>query len=192
MPLSKQHKLHSREKILESAVQLFSSRGFNKVSIDEIMLHAGMTRGAFYAHFDSKESLYAEAITTAAANTEISNALNTCIDNHLDLEKLISGYLSLHHVQQKSPPCPLAFLATDVANEEKQVRQTYTKTFHSLINAVIGKSGKPLTKETALAITAMMIGSVTISRALTNEETVLELLDSSKSLAIELLNSHHP
>lgn len=51
MPLSQEHKKRSRKKILDSSIELFTARGFNNVSIDEVMNNARMTRGAFYAHF---------------------------------------------------------------------------------------------------------------------------------------------
>jgi AcrR family transcriptional regulator len=58
MPYSTNHKAKSRERILKSAIELFSHKGFEKVSIGQIMKLAKMTHGAFYAHFSSKEALY--------------------------------------------------------------------------------------------------------------------------------------
>ena len=60
MPYSKEHKAKSRERILQSAYQLFATRGFNQVTIDEVMQDCSLTRGAFYAHFISKSDLYSE------------------------------------------------------------------------------------------------------------------------------------
>ena len=55
MPYSAEHKARSREKILEAAVRLFAFRGFDQVSLDDLMQEAGLTRGAFYAYFVSKQ-----------------------------------------------------------------------------------------------------------------------------------------
>ena len=63
MPYSPEHKRETRERILKSARHLFNRKGFAEVTIDEIMAEAGLTRGGFYNHFDTKERLYAEAIS---------------------------------------------------------------------------------------------------------------------------------
>lgn len=68
MGWSASQKQQSRERILQSAAELFTREGFENVGINDVMQHAGMTRGAFYNHFSSKSELYAEAIL-AAANT---------------------------------------------------------------------------------------------------------------------------
>ncbi len=63
MPYAPEHKAEIRTRILDSARRLFNRNGLAAVSIDEIMAGAGLTRGGFYSYFDSKEELYAEAIT---------------------------------------------------------------------------------------------------------------------------------
>ena len=62
MPYSAEHKLQTRQRILESARRLFNSKGFAQVSIGEIMENAGLTHGGFYRHFKDKDELYAEAV----------------------------------------------------------------------------------------------------------------------------------
>ncbi|MCU7857034.1 MAG: TetR family transcriptional regulator, partial [Candidatus Thiodiazotropha sp. (ex Lucinoma borealis)] len=68
MPYTLQHKKASRQRILESAARSFLYLGYERTGINEIMHDAGMTRGAFYAHFNSKSELYDKAMTYAAAN----------------------------------------------------------------------------------------------------------------------------
>lgn len=48
----------TRTKILDSASRLFSTRGFGAASVDEICAEAGISKGAFYHHFESKQSLF--------------------------------------------------------------------------------------------------------------------------------------
>src|SRR5262249_37309887 len=62
MPYSPEHKRDTREKILESARQLFNRNGYTGVSIEEIMSRAGLTHGGFYRHFSGKDELYAAAV----------------------------------------------------------------------------------------------------------------------------------
>ena len=68
MTWNKTHKKNTKERVLQSAAQLFTQEGYEKISINQVMEHAQLTRGAFYAHFDSKSDLYAQAIKTAANN----------------------------------------------------------------------------------------------------------------------------
>ena len=66
MPYTVEHKAHTRARIVASARVLFNRRGFDQVSIDDIMREVGLTRGGFYNHFSSKEDLYAEAVRSFA------------------------------------------------------------------------------------------------------------------------------
>ena len=58
-----EHRNLTKQKIVRSARQLFNRRGFDTVSIDDVMADAGLTRGSFYSYFESKGDLYAEAVT---------------------------------------------------------------------------------------------------------------------------------
>ena len=120
MPLSKHHKMTSREKILSSAIKLFSTKGFDHVSIDELMTEAGLTRGAFYAHFKSKQAVYSEAIIEGARRGRISQAIPENIDQKQWIKSLVHTYLSEEHINQVSSPCPLAFLVTDIVIKPSQ------------------------------------------------------------------------
>ena len=64
MPYSSEHKQQVRAKIVESARILFNRHGFEDVTIDQIMEFAGLTRGGFYNHFNSKDALYDEAVSS--------------------------------------------------------------------------------------------------------------------------------
>ena len=74
MPYTKEHKQKSREQILDSASRLFAQRGYEAVSIDDLMKDAGLTRGGFYNHFKNKPDVYAEAIIHAALKSPIAQA----------------------------------------------------------------------------------------------------------------------
>ncbi|MBK7318184.1 TetR/AcrR family transcriptional regulator [Candidatus Villigracilis affinis] len=48
----------TRSRILGSAIKLFSARGFNAASVADICEDAGISKGAFYHHFESKQALF--------------------------------------------------------------------------------------------------------------------------------------
>ncbi|RDH86484.1 MAG: TetR/AcrR family transcriptional regulator [endosymbiont of Seepiophila jonesi] len=189
MPWSSEQKEKSREKILDSAVDLFSRRGFDNVAIGDLMQAAGMTHGGFYAHFGSKSELYKQAVTQAARRSAVSKLPEETLSAEDRLAKLLAGYLDISHVQQTNPPCPLAFLATDVANREGDVRSAYTQVFRRLV-ALISRqlpieSGSR--RETALALSAMMIGGVAVARALNDDRSVEQLLDACRKAGLQMI-----
>lgn len=189
MPYTKQHKAETRKKILESAISLFSSKGYDQVSIDDLMQHAKLTRGAFYSHFKNKQALYSQAIIAGVRKSRISEQKPQSISNQEWGKILLDGYLSMEHVNQESNPCPLAFLVTDVANKEPQVKQAYTRIYKRL-NLVIQKLYEDTSEDKEqdiLAITAMMIGGVAIGRALNDTDTSEKLLASCRQKVHELL-----
>lgn len=192
MPYSKKHKEITRKKILDSAITLFSTKGFDQVSIDDLMKDAGLTRGAFYAHFESKQAVYAKAIIAGAKKSRITHPKPKELTEEEWMKNLLFGYLSVDHITQKISPCPLAFLVTDIANNEDEVKATYTKMYKILnktIEAQLDKNPNCLkpSKEEIFATTAMMIGGVAISRALNDDITTEKLLNSCRETAIDLL-----
>ncbi len=192
MPYSKKHKVNSRKRILNSAITLFSTKGFDQVSIDDLMTHAGLTRGAFYSHFESKQAVYSKAIIAGAKKSRIAHKKPNNLSDEEWAKNLLCGYLSEDHLEQKFSPCPLAFLVTDIANNEDEVRTTYTRMYEMLnktIQSQLSNNPEQATpsEQEILATTAMMIGGVAIGRALNDNGMMKELLSSCRDEALNLL-----
>jgi TetR/AcrR family transcriptional regulator, transcriptional repressor for nem operon len=173
-PSDRKHQ--SRARIVHSAAQLFTQQGFDKVGIDDVMQHAGLTRGAFYAHFKSKSELYAESIGAAAqlAYQQLTAQLpgNPC------RRQLVEAYLSPQHQRGETGHCPLAFLATDISQRDPEVRAAYTQVFKGFIDAV-GEGARQQAIETAV----LMIGAMAIGRALNDQPLVDELFSVCRARA---------
>lgn len=175
MPYPKNHKENTRRRILDSAVKLFSANGYDGVTLDELMQDAKLTRGAFYAHFGSKKILYTEAVLHAAFQSPISS-INKKTDD-VTLRTIVRNYLDMAHVKQQRANCPLAFLVTDVANKQNEIRDTYTQVYKGVIkrlNALPKVEGM----DAALSISALMIGAVAVARALNDEKLSKRLLEA--------------
>ncbi|MDH5784431.1 MAG: TetR/AcrR family transcriptional regulator [Chromatiales bacterium] len=190
MPYSHDHKQQSRERILQSAARLFTRRGFEGTSINEIMADARLTRGAFYAHFKSKHDLYAQAISGAPLFSPLARPKPEDVDQQAWLLQLVSEYLSMGHINEAEMPCPLAFLITDVALNDREAREAYTEVFlkMSRILRMATRTGSRLDRERVMAITSMMIGGVAIARTLTDEKAQLGLLRGCRRVASELIS----
>lgn len=134
MGWDKDHKQRTRGKIADSAARLFTQRGFDNVGIDDVMSDAGLTRGAFYAHFSSKSELYVEGIISAAKAAQ-QQVVQPLPDNP-GINQIAAQYLSREHREGREHNCPLAFLTTDVHQRDQQIRTAYTRVFKGFVRAV--------------------------------------------------------
>lgn len=174
----------TRTRILESAARLFALQGFERVGIDDLMADAGLTRGAFYHHFQTKAELYAEAIRhSAKAGRERLDELGA-----EGLGRLIEGYLQLSHTQGASMRCPLAFMATDVTRQEPRVRQVYSTAFRSFLERLAATS-PAMDRQSAVQAAVALIGGVVLARAVDDPLLAEEILAACRSDCHGLLTS---
>ncbi len=188
MPYTKEHKDKTRKKILQSAFQLFTAKGFDGVTVNELMENCGLTRGAFYAHFSGKSALYNESLKFAASASKLSELKPNNISDKAWLGQLLDGYLSLNHVNGIRP-CPLAFLATDIVTQDQEAKETYTRVYEGMNKAIMAytKTFYSCHQDEILSVTAMVIGAVAISRTLEDQKTVVKLLTSCRLEAGKIL-----
>ena len=113
-PASQTAKKH--ERILKEAARLFRARGFDGAGVAEIMKAAGLTHGAFYAHFASKEALEAEAVERAFAQSDTRiYALTT---NTRDPKRaFLDSYLSAGHRDHPGSGCVIGALGPEIARD---------------------------------------------------------------------------
>ena len=182
MPISKQEKQKTRSRMLESACKLFMTKGYGAVTVDQVMQDAKLTRGAFYGHFSSKAHLYSEAIKFAISNSKFVRTSEDAPCEHTWLAELLDGYLSLEHVNGTNP-CPLAFLATDIVARDQAARSAYSQAYDNVNKVVLSYAQKytACSKAEVLSLTAMIIGTVAISRTLNDDNTVKQLLAACRN-----------
>ncbi|MGB1092953.1 MAG: TetR/AcrR family transcriptional regulator [Oceanobacter sp.] len=179
MPYTKEHKQQTREKILENSFKLFANKGFEGITIDELMNDCGLTRGAFYAHFKSKSELYREALKFRASSTRLAGLKPEDTTNQEWLAMLLDAYLSLEHVKgERSFSCPLAFLAADINMQDDAIKTAYADVYQGMNTAIMKYASNDCgcDEQDVLAVTAMMIGAVAIARTLQDQESIENLL----------------
>jgi len=180
MPWAADHKEKTRVQILDSASALFTKQGYEKVSINQVMQHAGLTRGAFYKHFASKSALYCEAIlygTRKAAKERLKHAD--------DISQLISAYISQKHVDSEGEVCPLAFLVSDISQQDESLKDIYGTVLNGFINVMADYVGKD--RDAAVLSTILMIGSVALGRAVADPKLSEEILETARRVALKEL-----
>lgn len=182
MPYSKAHKEKTKNSILASARTLFSAKGFDAVTVNDVMHHCGLTRGAFYAHFDSKAELYRQALEFSALNSELTKCKPEDVSSREWLTRLFDWYLSMDHIRGDTP-CPLAFLVNDIVSRDKTTQATYTKIYKGmnriLHNYAQQESG--ISEDDILSATAMIIGAVAVSRTMSDDKLAKSILTSCRN-----------
>jgi TetR/AcrR family transcriptional repressor of nem operon len=154
MPPSPAHSARVRAEIFQHAGRLFRLRGYAGTNIDDIMLAAGLTRGSFYAHFKSKDELFAEVIRAG------SGLLGQLRAKDADVAKVLDAYLD----KDAAPDCTLAALPGDTARANVAAQIAYANILH----AAIGELAKGKTRKLdpdATAATILAIGAVGLARA---------------------------
>lgn len=179
MPWDESHRDRTRQKILKSASKLFTRDGFDSVSINDVMKDAGLTRGAFYTHFESKADLYAESILESA--TRMGRKIRAFPPDTVSAEQLVAAYLSVDHRNGENYRCPLAFLTTDISQRDETVRDAYTRVFKGFVKTMYeqrtGQSAA-LNPQQAIAEAVIMIGGLAIARAVNDDELAEQLLSA--------------
>ena len=190
MPFSSEHRERVREKIVQSARRLFNRHGFNAVAIDDLMADAGLTRGSFYAYFDSKSDLYATSITAVLSEKAIDNWDGVSIDPRAPdvAAQIIGDYLSVGHFENIDGSCPLIALPNDVSRTEQSVRRAFESVLKALIDIFeqgLERKGDPARRR-ALAIVALCVGGMVLARTIEDRALADELREAARSVALSL------
>jgi TetR/AcrR family transcriptional repressor of nem operon len=176
MPYSATHKLQTRQRILESARRLFNSKGFDAVSIGEIMENAGLTHGGFYRHFKDKDELYAEAVRWFLCE-EAPKPWRRPRRNVRKprAERIVDAYFSLDHFDDRESCCPLIALPSDTARSGDCVRAAYQDVLQKLLALFQADLGGPTARQHAMALAALCIGGLAAARGVADPGLAQEL-----------------
>jgi AcrR family transcriptional regulator len=194
MPYPADHKDRTRARIVESARVLFNRRGFDAVSIDDVMKGAGLTRGGFYHHFPSKESLYAAAVSSFVRcnpfNERQERAPRRRTPRQL-AELLVDTYLSDEVLADVDKHCPLVALPSDVARAGLRPRASYTQLVEGMLSIFRAAfpRGDRQAKRKAQLIVNLCVGGMLIARTTDDPGLRKELRATARSEAMRLLAS---
>jgi TetR/AcrR family transcriptional regulator, transcriptional repressor for nem operon len=178
MTISAASKARIRAEILDHAARLFRLRGYAGTNIDDIMLAAGLTRGSFYAHFKSKDDLFAEVIRGGHGLLAKLRAA--------EAKAALADYLDKANLAANVQGCTLAALPGDVARAPLAARLAYANALHGLIGELArGRARKLDADATTIAILA--VGSLVLARASGDTRLGDWLLRCAKRAALPLL-----
>lgn len=158
MPSSPGHSARVRAEIFQHAARLFRLRGYAGTNIDDIMLAAGLTRGAFYAHFKSKDDLFAEVVGAGHGLLARMRAGDAKVGTVLD------SYLAKDAFTATLRDCTLAALAGDVARASLPAQLAYANVLHGLIGAMAQSRGRKLDADATAAV-ILAVGGLGLAQA---------------------------
>jgi AcrR family transcriptional regulator len=193
MRYSPTQKQTTRERIVNSARRLFNRRGFSEVTIDEIMEHAGLTRGGFYRHFATKEQLYADAVRQflclRSPERWQKKHVDACAEGPELATMIVNAYLSREHLDDRSGSCPLVALPSDVARGGKAVKGAFREVLGNMIEIFATNLSYPDARERALSLVALCVGAMVIARAIDDAELGEEIRSAARGQVLAALHS---
>lgn len=162
MKVSKEQASENRNAILRAAAAGIREHGFDQTSVAEVARAAGLTHGALYAHFKSKEALAAEA--TAVAFSDTLKAFTGVAG-----PEFLARYLSPMHRDNPAQGCPNASLVTEVWRQPAATREAFRdglEHFVDLAATTFAAKDDPAARDRAIAMLAAMVGGLALSRAI--------------------------
>jgi AcrR family transcriptional regulator len=177
----------SHDRIVSVAARAIRRSGYSGTGVADIMKEAGLTHGAFYAHFASREAMLAEASARACAEAAaLAAGAVAGVPSEKALESMVRSYLSREHLEQIERGCPLVALGSETARQAPEIRRATTRHIKETIDLVARQSpdwGQPGAHERAMVTLATMVGTLLLAR--TVDEPALA--DSLREAAIKHL-----
>ncbi len=189
MRYSEDHKHATRQRIVEVAGRRFKQDGIDGAGVATLMSDAGLTNGAFYAHFTSKEDLVANVLADQLRTQRRS--LHAQPPDRAGLEAFIRFYLSPQHRDQCADGCPSAALLDEIARRPATTRQVFTDELMGVTHDVASRldpTHAEASRTDALTLFGLMVGTLQLARALTDRALSDRLLDRGVETALQLLD----
>lgn len=186
----KEHKEATRRRIIEAAGQRLKRDGIDGSGVAVLMADAGLTNGAFYAHFASKEDLVATAVTDQLRQQ--LERYRAQASDRAGVEELVREYLSVGHRDDPEHGCPSAALLDEIGRCSDDTKLAYTDGVLGLVDQIAGilAPGNPeAARGQTLSLFALLIGTMQLSRALTDRRLAAEVLERGIENALAMLPS---
>jgi TetR/AcrR family transcriptional regulator, transcriptional repressor for nem operon len=189
MRYSKGQKQATRQRIVEAAGRRFKQDGLDGAGVATLMSDAGLTNGAFYAHFRSKEDLVANVLADQLRAQR--HSVDAQPPDRAGLEAFIRSYLSPQHRDQCADGCPSAALLDEIARRPAATRQLFTDELMGVIDDIASRldpTNAEAARTDALTIFGLMVGTLQLARALTDRDLSDRLLARGVETALKLLD----
>lgn len=197
MRVSRTQAAENRETVINVASRLFREHGFDGIGLKDLMKGAGLTQGAFYKQFASKEDLAAQASRRAWEGAFNRWSAAVAAEPEDPIGAVMAFYLSMGHRDEKMDGCPLVALGSDAARQSPEVKAS----FEAGVKAVLGVLGRAIAqshssepnasdaKGEAMAVLSTMVGALTLSRVVNDPDLAQAFLDAAAKQIREVVAS---
>jgi TetR/AcrR family transcriptional repressor of nem operon len=186
----KEHKRETRRRIVETAGRRFKRDGIDGSGVATLMKDAGLTNGAFYAHFESKEDLVTAAVSEQLR--EQREWLDAVAPGRAGVEQMVREYLSPGHRDNPEEGCPSAALLDEIARCADPTKHAYTESVLAFIDDIAARLA-PHDPRSArvkvLSVYASMVGTLQLSRALADRRLADDILEEGVRNALTVLGA---
>lgn len=159
----------THDRIVEVASRAVRCQGYAGVGVADVMKQAGLTHGGFYAHFESRDALLAEAVERAGRDTGVVMAKRIDASRargESGLRTLVEGYLSEAHLNGIESGCVVAALSSEMPRQSPALLAPSVERVRKLIALVRRALPEGGSKEQAMVIAGTMVGALQLARAL--------------------------
>lgn len=192
-----EHKQATRRRMIETSARRFKRDGFDGTGISALVADAGLTNGAFYGHFSSKDELIATVVAEQLA-AQVARVEEFPIRIG-SVEALVRDYLSAEHRDDPGEGCPSAALLSEISRQDAATRDAYANGAQALVAAVarhLDRGDETEARERAIGIYALIVSSLQLARAVTDPEQSDQILASAyrnaMRIAGDVTSTHNP
>ncbi len=184
-------KQESLERILDAGAARLRVEGPEGGAIAQVMQDAGLTHGAFYSHFTSKDELAIAAFRHALAGSR-EPWIGKTPDRSWGarVARLARGYLNRTHRDDRADSCAFSALATDAARMSAEFRAAYEQELRKSLNAMGGPPSDEAAEheryDEAIAALALCVGGLLLARAVESETFSSRILKACRSAAAQM------
>ncbi|WP_372400143.1 TetR/AcrR family transcriptional regulator [Azospirillum sp. HJ39] len=182
MRVSRVQAEENRQTVINVASRLFREHGFDGIGLKDLMEAAGLTQGAFYKQFSSKEDLTAQAASRALESASCRWTAVATARPEDPLGAVVDLYLSAGHLGERPDGCPLVALGSDAARHGVEVKASFEagiRTHLDVLERLISETPGEEFKSKAMAILSLMVGALTLSRAVNDPGLAQAFLDTA-------------
>jgi TetR/AcrR family transcriptional repressor of nem operon len=182
MRVSRDQAEKNRQTVINVASQLFREHGFDGIGLKDLMEAAGLTQGAFYKQFASKDDLAAQASARALESATRRWSAAADANPQDPLGAVITFYLSTGHREEKGDGCPVVALGADAARQGEDVKASFEvgiRKYLEMLEHWVGKSDAEDSADKAMAVLSTMVGAMVLSRAVNNKRLSKRLLHAA-------------
>jgi TetR/AcrR family transcriptional regulator, transcriptional repressor for nem operon len=191
MGYSKAQKARTHKRIVAIASKRLREKGLQGLGIAELMKEAGLTVGGFYKHFDSRDELITEAVSSAFGDWQRRVDAAASGGPPVSYARLIDDYLSDVHRKNPGVGCAFSALAPEIARSDKRTRALTSEQVRNDLDLIVGLlpgKDKHAARSRAILTFSALVGAMSLARAVSDEslsrdilKTVAELLKNSAS-----------